>query len=74
MRYRGSHSLTAQNFTIGNHPAWASEIDLTTWTLRPLDIVTNSFCAGGGVTGNGSLVNVGGNNAICEPSVVSRSS
>ena len=44
--------------------SWATEIDLTNWTLRPLDITTNSFCAGGGVTGNGSLVNVGGNNAV----------
>lgn len=47
-----------QNLTIGGHPAWATEIDLTTWTIRPLDIITNSFCAGGSVSGNGSLVNV----------------
>ena len=40
------------------HGSWATEIDLTTWTIRPLDIITNSFCAGGSVSGNGSLVNV----------------
>jgi hypothetical protein len=46
------------------HPAWATEYDLATNTYRPLDIVTNSFCAGGNVMGNGSWLNVGGNQAV----------
>ncbi|KAM0746295.1 glyoxal oxidase [Meredithblackwellia eburnea MCA 4105] len=50
--------------TINGHPAWATEYDLTTNTYRALDIITNSFCAGGTYMGNGSVLNVGGNNAI----------
>lgn len=29
-----------------------------------MDIVTNSFCAGGNVLGNGTWINIGGNQAI----------
>ncbi len=29
-----------------------------------MDIVTNSFCAGGAVLGNGTWLNVGGNQAV----------
>ena len=29
-----------------------------------MDIVTNSFCAGGTVLGNGTWLNVGGNQAV----------
>lgn len=46
------------------HPAWATEYDLPSNTFRTLDIETNSFCAGGSVMGNGSWLNVGGNNAV----------
>ncbi|QRW07636.1 glyoxal oxidase [Ceratobasidium sp. AG-Ba] len=48
---------------VGNpsHPAWATEYDVDTNELRPMDVVTNSFCAGGGVLGNGTWLNVGGN-------------
>lgn len=51
---------------VGNpeHAAWATEYDLDTNTLRPMDVVTNSFCAGGGVLGNGTWLNVGGNQAV----------
>ncbi|QRV93538.1 glyoxal oxidase [Ceratobasidium sp. AG-Ba] len=51
---------------IGNpsHPAWATEYDIDANTFRPMDVVTNSFCAGGGVLGNGTWLNVGGNQAI----------
>lgn len=38
---------------INGHPAWATEYDLATNTYRTMDIVTNSFCAGGNVLGNG---------------------
>jgi hypothetical protein len=44
--------------------AWASEYDLETNTYRPMDIVTNSFCAGGTVLGNGTWLNVGGNQPV----------
>lgn len=50
--------------TINGHPAWAVEYDTATNTVRALDVVTNSFCAGGGVTGDGTWVNLGGNQAV----------
>lgn len=43
---------------------WATEYDNDSNTYRPMDIVTNSFCAGGNVLGNGTWINVGGNQAI----------
>ncbi|GAA6021883.1 hypothetical protein JCM10207_004532 [Rhodosporidiobolus poonsookiae] len=48
----------------GTHPAWATEYDTETNEFRPMDIVTNSFCAGGNVLGNGTWINIGGNQAI----------
>ncbi|GAA5898861.1 hypothetical protein JCM6882_004016 [Rhodosporidiobolus microsporus] len=48
----------------GTHPAWATEYDIDTNEYRPMDIVTNSFCAGGNVLGNGTWINIGGNQAI----------
>lgn len=49
---------------IGGHPAWATEYDYTTNTYRAMDIVSNSFCAGGNVLSNGTWVNIGGNQAV----------
>jgi len=49
---------------INGHPAWASEWGVGANTQRPLDALTNSFCAGGGVLGNGTWLNVGGNQAV----------
>ncbi|KLO12283.1 glyoxal oxidase [Schizopora paradoxa] len=49
---------------INGHPAWAAEYATDTNQGRPMDIITNSFCAGGNVLGNGTWVNVGGNQAI----------
>ncbi|KAI5479758.1 glyoxal oxidase [Pseudohyphozyma bogoriensis] len=50
--------------TVAGHPAWASEYDLETNTVRAMDIETNSFCAGGNVLGNGTWVNIGGNQPV----------
>ncbi|KAF8629225.1 hypothetical protein AX17_005808 [Amanita inopinata Kibby_2008] len=49
---------------IKGHPAWASEWALGSGNQRALDVVTNSFCAGGNVLGNGTWINVGGNQAV----------
>lgn len=49
---------------VKGHPAWASEITLDTGNVRAMDIVTNSFCAGGNFLGDGTAINVGGNQAI----------
>ncbi|KAJ6521956.1 glyoxal oxidase [Mycena vulgaris] len=50
---------------IAGHPAWASEFDLgANSTQRPMDAVTNTFCAGGTVLGDGTWINIGGNQAV----------
>lgn len=52
------------NATVNGHPAWATEYDLATNTFRTMDVYSNSFCAGGIALGNGTWLNVGGNQAI----------
>lgn len=47
------------NATVNGHPAWASEYDLATNTFRTMDVLSNSFCAGGTVLGNGTWLNAG---------------
>lgn len=49
---------------VNGHPAWAAEWSASTRQTRAMDIVTNSFCAGGAVLGNGTWLNVGGNQAV----------
>ncbi|GAA5854744.1 hypothetical protein JCM9279_007012 [Rhodotorula babjevae] len=41
--------------------AWGSIYTISTKKVRALNLKTNSFCAGGGWIGNGTLVSVGGN-------------
>ncbi|GAA6042384.1 hypothetical protein JCM8097_004488 [Rhodosporidiobolus ruineniae] len=50
--------------TINGHPAWAGYYNIDDQSFTAQDIVTNSFCAGGTVMGNGSWVNIGGNAAV----------
>lgn len=50
--------------TVDGHPAWAALYNLKTHALVPLRVDSNSFCAGGSFLGNGTLVNVGGNEVI----------
>ncbi|KAI0355513.1 glyoxal oxidase precursor [Trametes cingulata] len=45
---------------INNHSAWGALWDLQTSTVRPLDVLTNSFCASGALISNGSMISVGG--------------
>jgi hypothetical protein len=49
---------------VNGHPAWASEYKPSNNNMRPMDVVTNSFCAGGSSLGNGTWVNLGGNQAV----------
>ncbi|KAF9447951.1 copper radical oxidase [Macrolepiota fuliginosa MF-IS2] len=49
---------------INGHPAWASEWALGSNKQRTMDALTNTFCAGGNVLGNGTWLNVGGNQAV----------
>lgn len=46
------------------HCSCLEEYALDANTARPMDIVTNSFCAGGNVLGNGTWINVGGNQGV----------
>ncbi|KAI0364590.1 glyoxal oxidase precursor [Pilatotrama ljubarskyi] len=45
---------------INNHSAWGALWNLETSTVRPLDVLTNSFCASGALISNGSMISVGG--------------
>ncbi|KAL1925375.1 uncharacterized protein VTP21DRAFT_258 [Calcarisporiella thermophila] len=47
--------------------AWASEYDFTTNAVRPLRVLSNSFCSAGSFLGNGTLLNGGGDNRILDP-------
>ncbi len=49
------------NGLYGTHPAWAIEYDINNNTYRTMDVYSNTFCAGGGVLGNGTWVVFGGN-------------
>lgn len=50
--------------TINGHPAWGALYNLNTHAVRPLNMQSNSFCAGGAFVGNGTLINVGGNPVV----------
>jgi hypothetical protein len=45
---------------VNGHPAWGAVYRISTSTVRPLDLQSNSFCAGGSWLGNGTIVNIGG--------------
>ncbi|KAM6502144.1 copper radical oxidase [Amanita muscaria] len=49
---------------INGHPSWASDWNVESGAQRPMDILTNTFCAGGNVMGNGTWINAGGNQAV----------
>ncbi|KAI0745030.1 DUF1929-domain-containing protein [Earliella scabrosa] len=49
---------------VAGHPAWAAEYSVSKNKGRTMDIVTNSFCAGGIALGNGTWLNVGGNQPV----------
>ncbi|KAI0832917.1 glyoxal oxidase N-terminus-domain-containing protein [Trametes gibbosa] len=45
---------------INNHSAWGALWNLETSTVRPLDVLSNSFCGSGALLSNGTMVSVGG--------------
>lgn len=55
------------------HPAWATEYDLSTNTYRIMDVLSNSFCAGGGRLGNGTWAIFGGNQPVTTGGVATTS-
>lgn len=44
--------------TSNGKSAWAGLWDLSTSTIRPLDVKTDSFCASGALLSNGTMVSV----------------
>ncbi|KAF8333942.1 putative copper radical oxidase [Cantharellus anzutake] len=52
--------------SISGHPAWGALYDLEKNTIMPLDLLSNSFCAGGSWLSNGTLLNVGGNPVVAD--------
>ncbi|KAF5330658.1 hypothetical protein D9619_005368 [Psilocybe cf. subviscida] len=50
--------------TINGHPAWAALFNLDDYSVKPLEMQSNSFCAGGTFLSNGTLINVGGNPVV----------
>ncbi|KAG0151464.1 hypothetical protein CROQUDRAFT_36925 [Cronartium quercuum f. sp. fusiforme G11] len=52
--------------TVNGHPAWAAIYNLETNDVRPLNPLSNSFCAAGSFLGNGTMVNVGGNPVVTD--------
>ncbi|WVW85784.1 hypothetical protein I302_107822 [Kwoniella bestiolae CBS 10118] len=55
----------------GTHPAWATEYDIESNEYRTMDVYSNTFCAGGGVLGNGTWVIFGGNQPVTTGGVAS---
>jgi hypothetical protein len=41
--------------TVNGHAAWASVYDLNTDQATALEVLTNTFCAGGGLLGKSSI-------------------
>ncbi|KAG8858717.1 hypothetical protein FRB96_004854 [Tulasnella sp. 330] len=56
--------VQGNNVTVSGHPAWVVEYDIDSNTFRPMDVWTNTFCAGGSSAGNGSWISVGGNQPV----------
>ena len=52
--------------TIDGHPAWGALYDFRNHQVRPLKLVSNSFCAGGTFLSNGTLLDVGGNPVVSD--------
>ncbi|CAF1684853.1 unnamed protein product [Didymodactylos carnosus] len=49
--------------TYAGYPAWASLYNINDHSVIPLGMKSNAFCAGGSWLSNGTLINVGGDEA-----------
>ncbi|KAF9568286.1 copper radical oxidase [Agrocybe pediades] len=50
--------------TVDGHPAWSAELNLVTKTVRPLNPLSNTWCATGSFLGNGTFISSAGNPII----------
>ncbi|PFH46652.1 copper radical oxidase [Amanita thiersii Skay4041] len=57
---------TNDPLTLDNHPAWGALWNFETNTARPLEVISDSFCASGGFLSNGTMVSVGGHIPVIE--------
>jgi len=55
------HCREHNPLTVAGHVAWSVELNLNTQTVRPLNPLSNTWCATGSFLGNGTLVSSGGN-------------
>ncbi|RSH89553.1 hypothetical protein EHS25_002104 [Saitozyma podzolica] len=58
-----NNSLTVTTSGV-THPAWGVSYDLNTNAVTPMEVTSNTFCAGGLSVGNGSWVVFGGNQPV----------
>ncbi|SPO24968.1 Glyoxaloxidase 2 [Ustilago trichophora] len=49
---------------VNGHPAWAVEYDINSNQYRPMEVRSNTFCAGGMTLGDGRWLVTGGNKAV----------
>lgn len=61
------NQVEANPLMINGHSAWAAEYDLNTDAVRPLNPMSNTFCAAGAFMSNGTLLSTGGNPVIFGP-------
>ncbi|KAG7095570.1 hypothetical protein E1B28_006303 [Marasmius oreades] len=50
--------------TVNGHVAWGSEFNLQTKQARPLNPLSNTWCASGSFLGNGTFISTGGNPVV----------
>ncbi|KAF4618750.1 hypothetical protein D9613_010182 [Agrocybe pediades] len=50
--------------SVNGHPAWSVELNLVTKTVRPLNPISNTWCATGSFLGNGTFLSSAGQNGL----------
>ncbi|KAJ8507234.1 hypothetical protein ONZ45_g10370 [Pleurotus djamor] len=53
--------VESNTLQINGHSAWTAEIDIPSRTVRPLNAITNTWCATGSFLSNGTFVHSAGN-------------
>ncbi|KAK4686476.1 hypothetical protein P7C73_g3648, partial [Tremellales sp. Uapishka_1] len=59
-----NNSMTVTTPSGVTHPAWGTSYDLASNTATPMEVTSNTFCAGGFAMANGSWVVFGGNQPV----------
>lgn len=64
IRYAVGHRCVIASVSFIQPTLPSTEYDLNDNTVRAMDVVTNTFCAGGALLGDGNWINVGGNQEV----------